>query len=132
RSTKAAVHGLQAVMSTPKNPIVGSFPDCCARALSGHVAALPRSVMNSRRLIAFPEAQDQRIVAAQTSTLEASDVEVSQCPLWVISGHMQCKQPCPLHPQSRPRKRTSANRQVCFTPQKQTCAAHKLTSALGH
>jgi hypothetical protein len=36
---------------TPKNPMVGSLPACCARAASGHVAAAPpSSVMNSRRL----------------------------------------------------------------------------------
>jgi hypothetical protein len=33
-------------------------PDCCARAASGHAAAPPRSVMNLRRLIASPGAQD--------------------------------------------------------------------------
>ena len=33
---------------------------CCARAANGHAAAmLPRRVMNSRRLIASPEAQDK-------------------------------------------------------------------------
>ena len=32
---------------------------CCARAANGHVAAPPRSVMNSRRLIAPREAQDR-------------------------------------------------------------------------
>ena len=36
----------------PRNPMVGSFPGCWARAASGHaVAAPPSSVMNSRRLI---------------------------------------------------------------------------------
>src|SRR5262245_32179370 len=36
-----------------KAPIVGSFPGCCARAASGHVAAAPpRRVMNSRRFTA--------------------------------------------------------------------------------
>jgi hypothetical protein len=31
--------------------MVGSFAGCCARAVNGHAAAaLPRSVMNSRRL----------------------------------------------------------------------------------
>src|SRR5262249_38679355 len=35
-----------------KYPMVGSFPTCCARAASGHVAAAPpSSVMNWRRLI---------------------------------------------------------------------------------
>jgi hypothetical protein len=34
----------------PKNPMVGSFPACCARAASGHTtAAPPSSVVNSRR-----------------------------------------------------------------------------------
>jgi hypothetical protein len=31
--------------------MVGSFVDCCALAASGHTAAAPSSVMNSRRLI---------------------------------------------------------------------------------
>jgi len=36
------------------NPTTG-IADCCARAASGHVAAaVPTSVMKSRRLIAFP------------------------------------------------------------------------------
>jgi hypothetical protein len=34
----------------PKNPMVGSFAGCCARAASGHAAAAPpRRVMTSRR-----------------------------------------------------------------------------------
>ena len=38
--------------AAPRNPMVGSLPDCCARAASGHAAAAPpSSVMNSRRLI---------------------------------------------------------------------------------
>jgi hypothetical protein len=35
----------------PKNPTVGSFPTCWARTASGHAAAPPISVMNSRRFI---------------------------------------------------------------------------------
>src|SRR5262245_27961861 len=31
-----------------------------------------------------------------------------RCPLWVISRHMRCKMRCPLYPQKRPRKQTSA------------------------
>ena len=51
RCTKAAVHGPQAEgVAAPKNPMVGSFAGCCARAASGHAAAAPpSSVMNSRR-----------------------------------------------------------------------------------
>src|SRR5215831_4422319 len=43
---------------------------CCARAASGHAAAPPRSVMNSRRLIASPQGSEQGIVAGQTGWLE--------------------------------------------------------------
>jgi hypothetical protein len=61
RCTKAAIHWLVAdAVLEFKNPMVGSFEGCCARAASGHaVAAPPRSVINSRRLIAYPEAQDR-------------------------------------------------------------------------
>src|SRR6516162_10322933 len=41
--------------------MIGSFPACCARAASGHAAALPMSVMNSRRII-------RHLVGAQTRT----------------------------------------------------------------
>ena len=53
RCTKAATHWLQAEgVVVPRNPIVGSFPGCCARAASGHDAAAPLTmVMNSRRLM---------------------------------------------------------------------------------
>src|SRR5262249_55030481 len=52
RCTKAATHWLQAEgVVVPRNPMVGSFPACCARATSGHAAAPPRSEMNSRRCV---------------------------------------------------------------------------------
>src|SRR5262249_40137918 len=39
-------------VAAPKNPIVGSLADCCARAASGHdAAATPSSLMNARRFI---------------------------------------------------------------------------------
>ena len=52
RCTKAATHGSSGEgVVGPKNPMVGSFAACCARAASGHAAAAPpRSVMNSRPL----------------------------------------------------------------------------------
>jgi ABC transporter substrate binding protein len=55
RSTKEAVHGCQADCDVvPKNPMVGSF-DCCARAASGQVNAVPPSVvMKSRRRMPSP------------------------------------------------------------------------------
>jgi hypothetical protein len=53
--------GQTSAVADPRNPIRKTFADgCCARAANGHAAAaLPRSVMNSRRLIASPEAQDK-------------------------------------------------------------------------
>ena len=42
-------------------PIRRICPDCCARKASGQATAEPpTSVMNSRRLIAFPEAKDKQ------------------------------------------------------------------------
>src|SRR5262245_35057024 len=49
---------------------------------------------------------------------------MTQCPLWVISGHMQCKKPCAFYPQSRPRKRTCRKWSCPLHSQKQTCAQH--------
>src|ERR1039458_7254293 len=58
--TKAAVQSLQAEdVLAPKNPMVGSFAGCCARAANGHAAAAPpRSVMNSRRLMSDPKLKE--------------------------------------------------------------------------
>src|SRR5262245_25705859 len=64
----------------------------CALAMSGHVAAPPpRSVMNSRRLIVAPEAG-----TTDRSNFHAYS-ERGRCPLWVISGHVQCAKGCPLY-----------------------------------
>jgi hypothetical protein len=38
----------------PKNPMILGIAGCCARAASGHAAALPRTLMNSRRLMCSP------------------------------------------------------------------------------
>src|SRR5262249_3705216 len=47
---RAAVHGLPAVAEVvPRSPIVGSFPNCCARAAGGHVAGPPSSGVEARR-----------------------------------------------------------------------------------
>ena len=54
--------------------------------------------MNSRRLIASTEAQDKASYRLKIT------LGMGPCPLWVISGHMQCKMACPLCP----RKRTCA------------------------
>jgi hypothetical protein len=48
----------------PRNPMVGSFAGCCARAASGHAAAaLPTSEMKSRRFTVqcFPVLPAERI-----------------------------------------------------------------------
>src|SRR5262249_51727602 len=51
RGMNALVHGLQAAeVLAPRKPIIGALNGCCACAASGHAAAPPRSVMNSRRL----------------------------------------------------------------------------------
>jgi len=40
--------------------MVGSLPDCCARAASGHAVAVPAiTLMKSRRRIAVPRAKDR-------------------------------------------------------------------------
>ena len=44
-----------------RNPTTGIA--ACARTVSGHVAAPPRSVMNPRRLIAAPEVPGAVIVS---------------------------------------------------------------------
>jgi hypothetical protein len=47
---KAATQGLDTEgVTAPRNPMVGSFPGCCARAASGHAAAPLSSVMKARR-----------------------------------------------------------------------------------
>jgi hypothetical protein len=52
RRANAAARSLSAKgVLSPKNPTIGRFPGCCARAASGHAAAPPSSVMNSRRFI---------------------------------------------------------------------------------
>jgi hypothetical protein len=50
RCTNAAFHWAWVEgVPVPKRPMVGTLPACCARAASGHAAAPPSSVMNSRR-----------------------------------------------------------------------------------
>jgi hypothetical protein len=60
RWRKASTNGLQTeAVVAPRKPIIGNFPDFCARAASGHAAAvLPTNAMKSRRLMAFDHAED--------------------------------------------------------------------------
>ena len=53
------------------NTTCGVFAGCWARAAKGDTAAAPHmSVMNSRRLMVTPTAQDNGIAATDTSTLK--------------------------------------------------------------
>ena len=66
-STNADTHGLASdSVLEPKNPIVGSFAACCARAASGQIAvAPPSSVINSRRLMGpTPKSNDHGLSIA--------------------------------------------------------------------
>src|SRR5215470_9219852 len=46
----------------------------------------------------FPTADDLNL--ASEHTVRHSKIRYP-CPLWVISGHVQCKRACPLYPQKR-------------------------------
>jgi hypothetical protein len=75
---------------------------CCARAASGPVAEPPRSVMNSRRLIANPAPGDLNPKVSDLSVW----VQPVECPKWVagsivISGHRPAWQQGPLSAQKR-------------------------------
>ena len=66
RWTKAGTHcPWTAGAPELSNPIFGNFPDCCARAASGHAAAPLSSVMNARRLIRSPRRPAQAASAAR-------------------------------------------------------------------
>ena len=79
---------------------------CCARTASGHVAAaLPISVMNSRRCMCPLRT---RLVQVKPSTLSrgargemAHNRLQAQCPLWVKSRHHGSHKLCPLYPQKQ-------------------------------
>jgi hypothetical protein len=56
------------------SPTLRFLAGCCARAASGHAAAVPpTSVMNSRRRISAPKLGRHSIVSAQTGTLIGAD-----------------------------------------------------------
>jgi hypothetical protein len=83
----------------PRNPMVGSLPGCCARAVSGHAAAPLSSDRNSRRLMSrLPPPQSAWLSSAACifsreqvlgAILNRSEVKGvgrrrPQCPVWVI------------------------------------------------
>jgi hypothetical protein len=57
------------------------------------------TLMKSRRLIASPKGLGQKDRTASNEQTGRGERYESPCPLWVISGHMQCTNPCPLYPQ---------------------------------
>jgi hypothetical protein len=64
-----------------RNPITGSAA-CCARAASGHAAALPSSVMNCRRFIRSPRrrARPVWVECCKGNNLVASTIEKQIAP----------------------------------------------------
>src|SRR4029077_13069572 len=64
----------------PTTPIIGI--GTCACAETGHATASAMSVINSRRLIGLPEAQDQALYPLEIAHRSLT----VRCPLWVKSG----------------------------------------------
>src|SRR6516164_2474855 len=93
RCAKAATHWLQADgVVVPRNPIVGSFPACCARAATGHVAAAPPTrVMNSRRFTAQCLRASTERIAQPEGLLRCA---ISILPLSAL-GHQRPRRPKP-------------------------------------
>src|SRR5262245_15995028 len=80
------------------NPITG-LAACCARTENGHATAVqPKSVTNSRRLIASPEAQDMTSHRTKLAYWKGLVERPGKCPLWVRSGRVQCISRCLLAP----------------------------------
>jgi len=48
-----------ALRITDQPPISRTGPACCARAMNGQAAALPKTVMNRRRRMVFPKPEDR-------------------------------------------------------------------------
>ena len=72
--------------------VITGIAGCCARAASGHVAAPPSNVMNSRRCISSPKLKGDGILTPQTSALIGAETGIktiaavhSHCRRWVIS-----------------------------------------------
>src|SRR5262249_20473404 len=72
-------------------PTRRSRSGCWPRAINGHAVAPPKSVMNSRRLIASPEASGQGIVQVQRGSLEeAANVRFgSKADICSAKGHVR-------------------------------------------
>jgi hypothetical protein len=62
---------------------------CCARAASGHAAAPPISVKNSRRLMCSPQAGDHTLPHCRKSVLCITAFWPSRLPLWLSSHQLR-------------------------------------------
>src|SRR5262245_26781194 len=101
--------------------------DCCARAISGHAAAPLRSDMNSRRLIASPEAKDSPSYRFDRASLRDHSMSAL--------GHKQtyaAQKGMSALPPIETAKADSGKRSCLLYPRKRTCAVQSGMSALGH
>src|SRR5258708_11867813 len=103
-----------------RNPITGI--GCCARAASGRLAALPMSVMNSRRLIEPPEETPHRRL--RPSTLhgrragKGQAIGVRRCVLMSALGHLRTSAPVTWMSASSPTTDIAKRRcDVLFVPE---------------
>ena len=80
------------------------LPDCCARAASGHAAAPPSSVMNSRRFMGFVLRVEDRILAYRwvRAVLCSTAKQAAQLPSWVKLGPRATSAQCLDYPRKRP------------------------------
>src|SRR6516165_2557595 len=90
-----------------KNPITGTA-DCCARAASGHATTvLLKSLMNSRRLMAFARPRTKSGIKRlshfwiENCAVRRTQARPQPCALWVKSGHRGQLKECPLYPQKQ-------------------------------
>jgi hypothetical protein len=93
RCTKAERHRLvAAALAVDKNPMVGNFPACCARASSGHAAAPPTNEMKVRRLM-YPSSRGPSLPyrrGAETALCSTANSKLERYK-WVMSGTFDCQ-----------------------------------------
>ena len=90
------IRSKQATTLQLRRPMRRILSTCCARAATDQVTAPPRNVINSRHLIAAPDGTLKGHAAYQPAPVVWKGFRSAACPLWVISGHVQCKTSCPL------------------------------------
>ena len=100
-SLNVRIRSKQATTLQLRRPMRRILSTCCARVATDQVTAPPRNVINSRRLIAAPDGTLKGHAAYQPAPVVWKGFRSAACPLWVISGHMQCRKVCPLYPQKR-------------------------------